>query len=499
MAEHLIEIGKAENDLLDCAAYVAENVKNTDGHAAAMAEIVPRYLEKGAVDLAAELANTVDDPFTRDRLLLRVAEKCAAVGDEDYAFQIIEAIEEGAARDEAREHIAAQKALKGDFAGAFEIAGTLPHADYAFAEIAVRQAASGEEADALATVEKIDFAGAKVSAFQTLALLKLEKGDSEKAVSMLDRAAEAANDIEFHEEQIRALTDIGSHYLEAKNNGKAIEIFDKAKASAETLDSIQKDSFLGSIALGFLQAGSLELADRALDLVNDNVQISSTLVGYAREFWRRGEKTEAVESLEEAYSILKSQRDKDIRDTPARVKLWAVIAVEFAQFEKPERAFEIAQEIPEENAHTSALAQTAQICIARNEDEWAKQAVNAIGDDSQKTLALLGVSDAANRAGKRDEAVALLNEAAVYAETVDRLGVRAEAFDELARRYHAFGDTEKMREMFYENLSTIIEIRSDSDRAAALAKMSEFYEANKLDLTDAEREMILRIIAKSNA
>ena len=40
--------------------------------------VVPRYLANGDVDLAAELANTVDDPFTRDRLLIHVAEKCAA-------------------------------------------------------------------------------------------------------------------------------------------------------------------------------------------------------------------------------------------------------------------------------------------------------------------------------------------------------------------------------------------------------------------------------------
>ena len=50
---------------------------------------------------------------------------------------------------------------------------------------------------------------------------------------------------------------------------------------------------------------SVELADRALDLVGDNVQIAATLVGYGREFWRRGETTEAVETLEEACSIFK--------------------------------------------------------------------------------------------------------------------------------------------------------------------------------------------------
>jgi len=499
MAEHLIERETAETDLLACAAYVAENIKSADGHAAAMSEIVPHYLAKNAVDLAAELANTIEDPFTRDRLLMRVAEKCAAIGDDEYAFQIIEAIEEKATKDEATEHVAVQSAAKGDVAKALEIAENLPHADHAFTEIAARQSADGNEAQALMTIGKIDFADAKVNAFKILAAGHLAKGDLERAVSMLDRAAESTDEIEFDEEKIRSLLFTGELFLEAKEMGKAVGVFDKAKTSAETLDSIQKDSFLSNIALGFLQAGSIELADRTLDLVTDNVEVSSTLVGFSREFWKRGEKSEAVESLEEAYSILKSQRDRDVRNTPARVKLWREIAVEFAQFEKPERAIEIAQEIPEENAHTTALAQIAQICIARREDEWAQQATGAIDDDSQKTFALLGVSDAANRAGRTAEALAFLNESKAFAETVDRLVARSAAFDELARRYHSFGDEEKMREMFYENLTTIIDIRDESDRAAALAKMAEFYEAKKLELNAAEREMILRIIAKSDA
>lgn len=499
MAEHLIETETAEGDLLACAAYVAENIKSADGHAAAIKEIVSRYLERDAVDLAAELANTVDDPFTRDRLLIRVAEKCAAVGDDEYAFQLVEAIEESAAKDEAREHIAVQKSVKGNFAEALELVENLPHADHALTEIAVRQAASGDDAKASAIVEKIEFADAQAVAWQRLAAVHLEKGATEKAVSMIDRAAESADEIEFNEEKISSLIIAGEYFLEAKENGKAVKSFDKAKTAAETLDSVQKDSFLGNIALGFLQAGSLELADRTLDLVSDNVQISSTLVGFAREFWKRDERTEAVETLEEAYSILKSQRDREIRDTQARVKLWASIAIEFARIEKPERAVEIAQEIPEENAQSSALAQIAQLCIQRNEDEWARQAIGAIDDDSQKTFALLGVSDAANRAGKTDEAHAFLDESAAFAEMVDRLVARSAAFDELARRYHLFGNAEKMREMFYENLETIFNIRDASDQAAALARMSEFYEAQKLDLTDAEREMLLRIISKSDS
>ncbi|MBP9111024.1 MAG: hypothetical protein KBF83_15830, partial [Pyrinomonadaceae bacterium] len=83
--DYFISKERAETDLLDCAAFLAERVKSADGHAEAMSEIVPRYLAKGDVDLAAELANAIDDPFSRDRLLIQVAEKCAQIDDDEYA------------------------------------------------------------------------------------------------------------------------------------------------------------------------------------------------------------------------------------------------------------------------------------------------------------------------------------------------------------------------------------------------------------------------------
>nr|MDQ3042587.1 hypothetical protein [Acidobacteriota bacterium] len=121
--EHQISIEEAKGNLLACAAFLAENIKSSDGHSEAMKEIIPRYLEKDAVDLSAELADTVSDPFTRDRLLMLVAEKCAAIDDDEYAFQLIEAIEDYGTQAQAREHIALQKSAKGDYAKALEIAG----------------------------------------------------------------------------------------------------------------------------------------------------------------------------------------------------------------------------------------------------------------------------------------------------------------------------------------------------------------------------------------
>ena len=82
MSEHFISRTDAEKDLLSCAAYLGERINSIDGHAEAMIAVVPQYLAQGNVDLAAELSNTIDDPFTRDRLLTAVADDADLTGEQ---------------------------------------------------------------------------------------------------------------------------------------------------------------------------------------------------------------------------------------------------------------------------------------------------------------------------------------------------------------------------------------------------------------------------------
>lgn len=499
MAEHQISIEEAQENLLSGAAFLAENIKSSDGHAEAMKEIVPRFLEKGDVDRSAELANSVDDPFMRDKLLTRVAEKCAAIDDDEYAFQLVEAIEDSGTRAEAKERIAVQKSATGDYRRALEIAETLAHPDFAFAEIAVHQTGAGDETNALINLGRIDFPDAKAGALQNIALLNLKNGDREKAVGFLERAVASADEIEFVEGKIRAFIDIGNHFVEANQNDKAIETFDRAKTAAETMDGGQRDFFLSGIALGFLQAGSLELADRALDLVADKTHLSSALVGFARNFRQRGEPAEAAETLEEAYQILKSQQGGEIRDSRARFNLWGTIAVEYAGSERAERSIEIAQEIIDENSQTSALASIAQVCTLQRKDELARQAVGAINDDAQKMFALVGVSDAKNKLEKTDEALRFLREAEALSETVSQLASRSAALNELAKRFYNYGDAAKSLELLHENLETIAQIRDESSRAVALAQLADFYDELKFELTGADMEVLRAMIRKSQS
>jgi tetratricopeptide (TPR) repeat protein len=497
MAEHLIDIEEARADLLACAAFLAEDIKSSDGYAEAMTRIVPFYVAKNEVDMAAEFANKVDDPFTRDKLLTIVAEKCAAENDDDYALQLVDAIEDYGLQSQAREKIAFQKTVKGDYEKSFAIARSLDHPDYIFADIAVYQAANGDDASAAQTLSQIEFENARVSALQSIAAAKLSKGETQSAVEYLDKAAVAASEIEHAEERIRALTDVGNYFLEAKRNDRAIETFDRAKSNAERLDNVHRDYLLGGVSLGFLKSGSIELADRALDLVADKTQISSALVGYAREFWAKGEKTEALETLEESYAVLKSQKDTETRDSKAKSALFTTIAVEFARFEKPERAVEIAQENIDEGERASGLTQISQVLLSQGRDEMAWQTIQAIEEDSARMFALIGLSDVKHRLGDKEKAVEMLVEASSFAETVPQLASRSTAYNELAKRFVEYGELQHARAVAHENLETIAQIRDESSRAAALANLSEIYKQGNFDLTAAEKEIIFTLIRRA--
>ncbi len=499
MSEHLITLNDAQENLLACATYLAEGIRSADGHSEAMRAILPFYLGKNDVDLAAEFANSIEDPFMRDRLLTLVAEKCAAIDDDDYAFQLVEAIEDDGTQRQALERIALQKSAKSEFEKAFEIADSLEHPDNVFAAIAVNASEDGQAETAAEALDEIEFPYAKVVTLQTIAGQKAEKGENKEAVALLERALESAEDIDFAEEKIRAFVDIASHFSDARRNDRAIETLDKAKHLAEKLEGVHRDAFLASVAYGFFRAGSIDLADRTLDLVDDKTQLSSTLVGFAREYWAKNEKADAVETLEEAYAILKSQHEKETRDSRAKFGLFGTIAALFASYEKPERAVEIAQSIEDENEQMSSLARIAQILTTGDEEAFALQAVHAIGEDAQRLLAFIGIADAQRQLDKRDEAVKTLNEAAHLAETVPQLASRSSALNEIAKRFAELDETTRARALTHENLETIAAIRDESSQAVCLAALSEIYEANNFELTAAEKEILQAIIRKAES
>jgi hypothetical protein len=155
------------------------------------------------------LADTVDDPFTRDRLLIAVAEKCAGLDDDEYALQLAEAIEEPGFQAQAFERIGSVKASKGDLEKAREIATMMVHPDSVLAGIAIKQSANGDIGSSTNTIDEIEFPSAAVSALNAIAATEIKAENADAVAPLLERSLERADEIELDEERIRAICDIG--------------------------------------------------------------------------------------------------------------------------------------------------------------------------------------------------------------------------------------------------------------------------------------------------
>ena len=497
MAEYFIEFEDGQADLLTAAAYLGERIKSGDGHAEAMSAIVPRYLALGNVDLAAELANSVDDPFTRDRLLTEVAEKCAQLDDDEYALQLADSVEEFGLRSQALEHIALQKVQRGQVQKALEIAESMSHQDFVFAAAAARLAADGSTEESAGLLGRIEFPTAKISALQAMATSELTSGKKDESIELLEQAKQTAVEIEHNEERIRTLCDIGNNLVEAGRNDLAIGAFDTAREEAENLDNIHRDSFIAAAVIGFLRAGSVDTADRTLDLVTDKTQVANCLLAFANYYAAKGETEEAYDALDEAYQILRSQRDMETRDSRARFALFGQIAGQYAGMGKGDQAIETAQAIEDESYKTAALSQVSAILTVMRDDDHARHAVNLLGNDADRAFALIAISDAKQKNGDRADAAAVLDEAVHLIEEVPQLTARSSAYNEIAARYLQLGETTKVQEICSINLTVISQIRDESSRAATLASLSDIVNEGEVELTESDKQVVTRMLART--
>lgn len=498
MADKFISKKAAEVDLLTAAAYVAERVDSGDDHSEAIAGVVPQFLDRGNVDLAAELANSVDDPFVRDRLLIAVAAKCAELDDDEYARQLIDAIEEPGLQLEGIERLGMVKAGNGQFDAARSIAEEMIHPEFVEASIAVKQAVDGDINAALSTIKAIAFPGAQVAAASNVAVSALDNGDIDRAIEFLSIASVAAGEIEHEEERIRSYIEIGNLYLRAERKDRAIETFSKAQELTEVLDNVHRDAFFGSISVGLLGAGSQDLSDRALDLVADKTQIANALLGHARHYWQTEQKDEAAEALDEAYEVLRSQKETETRNSRERFVLFGSIAAQFAGFGKGERAIEIAEKIEDGEHSMNALTQVAQVLTLQETDELARQALNAIPDDGQQVFALIGMSDAAKREGRSEQAVAFLNEAAAHVEDIPRLSLRSSALVSIADRAASNEQDDLLESSVASLFEAIAETKSRLSQSTALVSMAELVNKHELELSEPEHVKLRGIVSKTN-
>ncbi|MDQ4122799.1 MAG: hypothetical protein M3209_15280 [Acidobacteriota bacterium] len=492
--EGFIEIERAESNPFDCAAFVAERIGSADGHAEAISAISSRLAAKGELDLAAQLADQIQDPHTRDIALTEIAARCAEFSDDEYGVQLSEAIEEYGFQQQALSNIAIKQAERGAFEEALQTADSLDDPFVTLGEVALRFARRGEWQQAEEIISRIDFPTVRVQILNELALIKINQ--SEDASEILSESLAETEQIEFVEERIQLLLEIAARRIQAGQRDEAFSILENVRQLSDDLEGRFRDQILTQISGLYAHAGNFEQAEKMLPPIADKQQTALAHAAIALEHQAAGDTEKGVQSLEEAYAVLKSQPDREIRDSRARFNLMATIAVRLAQFGKPERAIEIALENPIDEMRNSALGQIAAVCAAGSKDELAAQAVNSIGDLAPRAAALVLVSDGEIKNGDAEKSLQTLAEAHSLVEEVEQLPARVTVLNDIAVRCVERGERERAREVLRENLEIIRIILDETQQAISLANTAEIYEKFNLELTDAETGILRMIVRK---
>jgi tetratricopeptide (TPR) repeat protein len=495
MDNYFIDPALASENSLACAALIAERIGSADGHATAVSDIALRYAAKGELDLAAGLADTIHDPHTRDTILAEIAARCVEFNDDEYGLQLVEAIEDYGFQQQALSSLAVRQAEQGKIDEALQISNNLDDSSLALAEIAIRLMRNNDEFRAREILEQIEFQTARVQVLNEFAAIKIQRNES--AVLFLSESLTAVEAVEFSEERIQLLLETATRFFDAKLNDKAFEVLQRVEQLAETLDERFSDQALMQTSLLYARAGDFERAERVLKLIVDLQNTATAHAGIAHEYQSSGDSEKASNSLEEAYATLRSQPERQIRDSRARFNLFANIAVRFAQAGKFERALEIALENPAEEPRYLALSQIAAICAANGNEDLARQAVNSIKDLASRQNALILVSDAERR-NDADKSLQTLNESYALTEEVGQLPLRSSALNEIAIRFAELGARERAAEISRESLQVIQTIADATNQSIALANTAEIYEKLDLELAGAERD-ILHLIVRRRA
>jgi len=481
---------EARADLLHAAAFLAEGVASVDGMAEAMNEVVPRFLERGEVDTAAALADVTADPLTRDRLLVLVAEKCIEKRDDEYGMQLVEAVEDLSLSAGALERVALKLIARGDFETAFGIAATLGHPDEVFKAAAIEKYRSGAFEEALEIASKVAVSATKASLAMAFARTAAENESTVEFENQVKNVERYALDVDLPEESATLLIDLGNLCAEVDRMDLAVRVFEKARETAEKLSWPHRENLLGATAVGFFVSGSVTLADMALDLIDDKSVIARTLATFAHHMRKTGDISGAVQALGEAFEILDSQKEKEIRDFRANNGAWRTVALQFALSGEFEKSMTVVNKIPDPESCSAAASQCAVVFADSDLNHDWRAFLVRIADPVLESAALIAI--AANHRQKNDgeSSRILIDECAARLNEIGQPLAACSILTDIFDSYSKLGEEEKASQCLREALSRCSSIINVSNQAVVLARLSSKVDSSGFRLGEVENQQI---------
>ena len=217
-----------------------------------------------SISEALTAARSIKKGWQRDNGLSYIAKAQAKAGDIPGAFATARSIGEAFDRDSALSEIASAQAKAGNIPGAFATARSIGRAfyrEFALVGIARAQAEASDIQGALSTAWSIEDARWRASEFSGIAEAQVEAGDAGGAARSISEALTAARRIADADDRVWALSLIVRAQVKAGDVGGAARSISEAFTAAYSIPEVDRDGWLGTIALAQVAAGDIRGAE----------------------------------------------------------------------------------------------------------------------------------------------------------------------------------------------------------------------------------------------
>ncbi|MEM1392049.1 MAG: tetratricopeptide repeat protein [Cyanobacteria bacterium P01_H01_bin.150] len=317
--------------------------------------------------------------------------------------------------------------------------------------------------------------------------IKLEKED--KAIALLKKAIETANQIQESYNKAKALSSIAEAVAKLNSSERAISLLEKAlKAANQIQESNYKASALTSIAEVYEKLNSsqkaIPLLEKALEVANQIQDLdskASALTSIAEVYAKLNSSDKAVPLLEKALKAA-----NQIQYSSSKASALTSIAGVYAKLESKkaisllEKALKAANLIQDLSSKASTLTYIAQTYAKLNSSEKAIPLLEkAIKADNQiqgshfKTPALTSIAEVVAKLNSSQKAIPLLEKLLKGANQIQYSDLKAIILTDIAEAYAKLNSSQKAILLLETAIETANQIQDSDDKASALTSIAE--------------------------
>src|SRR6201988_4199190 len=439
-------------DLLDCAVAATQSMEGEGYNDVAEALAVP-FAERGDIERAIDLADSIPDPYVRDRSLGSIAATGIKAGS-DQTDELLDGIEDPMMRDVALEQVAMQYALVGNYEKALDASSEIANRDVVLNNIAIVLGQKDSMNDALDQIESIETDRVQTLTLGRLATIAIEKGNLSEATEVLDSLIQRESEMEFPEDRLDALVTIASVSDMLGENDLAVQKYLEAYELREELrqSGLESSAVIAQIVGGLAQVQQFKKADDILSNVEDPLEFCDASILLAMAYHKNGQEREATELLTQAYELGNDEVGSRAGDVLFRDGLFAELAMSSA------------------SCGNYPLAEKAISAITGAETRFTiNKQVGQLAALASRQDVVFHLADLFSEPANLEKAI---SQALSFADQIERPYSRSIALADIAFRI-AKDSPERADAVFIRSVKTIAEIEGNQSIAEVLLNLAQ--------------------------